>query len=59
MKAIPAANKPPTIHEKIIGKPNPPRNPVLAGSTASIFSIAGPEIYLMITKPIIIIAAII
>ena len=41
-----------------MGKPSPPRNPVLAGSTASIFSIAGPDIYLTTKNPIIIINAI-
>ena len=41
-----------------MGKPSPPRNPVLAGSTASILSIAGPDIYLMIKNPKIIVSAI-
>ena len=35
---------PPTIQDKIIGKPNPPRNPDAAGSKASILSTAGAPI---------------
>ena len=44
--ARPPAKNPPTIHENITGIPKPPKNPVLAGSTASMPSIAGPEINL-------------
>ena len=42
----------------MIGNPSPPKNPVFAGSTASIDSIAGPETILKIIKPITIIEAI-
>ena len=41
MKAKPPAKRAPTIQENTIGNPNPPRKPVLAGSTASIASIPG------------------
>jgi len=37
--------------ENIIGNPKPPKNPVLAGLTASIDSIAGSETSLKIIKP--------
>ena len=47
-KATPAANNPPTIHDNKTGKPNPPRKPVLAGSTDSMLSIAGADINLNI-----------
>ena len=56
--AKPAAKNAPAIHEKIIGNPKPPKNPVFAGSTASIDSIAGPDTILKIIKPKIIIEAI-
>ena len=46
--ATPAAKKPPTIHEKIIGKFAPPRNPANAGSTSSIFDVALKKKYLII-----------
>ena len=36
VKAKAPAKKAPTIHEKIIGKPMPPKKPVVAGLTASI-----------------------
>ena len=49
--AKPAAKKAPTIHEKIIGNPKPPRNPVLAWLTASIASIPGSAVILIITIP--------
>ena len=55
--ANPAAKNAPAIHENIIGSPNPPKKPVLAGSTASIESMAGPEIILKIIKPTTIIDA--
>ena len=47
-----------SFDEKIIDKPSPPRNPVIAGLTASICSIDGPDINLSNIKPIIIIAVI-
>ena len=47
----PPAKKAPTIHENTIGKPKPPKNPVLAGLTASIDSIAGSDTSLKIIKP--------
>ena len=56
--ASPAAKKAPTIHENIIGNPKPPRNPVVAGLTASIASIPGSAVILIIIIPAIIIAAI-
>ena len=56
--ARPPAKKAPAIQENIIGKPKPPKNPVLAGSTASIEWIAGPDTILKIIKPAIIIDAI-
>ena len=46
------------IQEKIIGNPNPPRNPVFAGLTASIASIPGSAVILIIITPAIIIEAI-
>ena len=49
----------PTIHENIIGKPNPPRNPVAAGSNASIFSTAGEPTRFIKNKPVIIMRLII
>ena len=58
MKASPAAKSPPTIHENKTGNPSPPRNPVFAGSTASICSIAGPAIIFIRINPTIIIPAI-
>ena len=57
-KASPPAKKAPTIQEKIIGSPSPPKNPVLAGFTSSIASIPGSETILIIIIPVIIIAAI-
>ena len=53
-KANPPAKKAPTIHEKIIGSPSPPRNPVLAGFTSSIASIPGSDTNRMIIIPKII-----
>ncbi len=35
------AKIPPTNHENMIGKPNPPKNPEAAGLKASILSMAG------------------
>ena len=58
MNAKPPANKAPTIHEKTIGKPNPPRKPVLAGLTASIASMPGSAVTLIIIIPAMIIDAI-
>ena len=46
IKARPAAKKAPTIQENTIGNPNPPRNPVVAGFTASIASILGSDVIL-------------
>ena len=57
MYAKPPAKKPPTIQENIIGKPMPPKKPVVAGLTASIDSIAGADINLNKINPTIIIAA--
>ena len=56
--AKPAAKKAPPIHEIKTGRPNPPKKPVLAGSTDSIPSIAGADIILNNKIPIIIIDAI-
>ena len=50
-KANPPAKKAPTIQEKIIGSPSPPKNPVLAGFTSSIASIPGSEINRIIKEP--------
>jgi hypothetical protein len=58
MKASPPAKNAPTIQEKIIGSPKPPRNPVFAGLTPSIASIPGSAVILIITIPATIIAAI-
>ena len=58
INASPAAKKAPPIQEIKTGKPNPPKKPVLAGSTDLIPSIAGAEIILNIKIPIIIIKAI-
>ena len=58
MNANPPAKKAPAIQENIIGKPNPPKKPVLAGSTASIASIPGVAVILNIISPIITIPAI-
>ena len=49
--ATPAAKKPPTAHEKIMGKFAPPRNPASAGSTSSIFDVAFRKKYLIIKIP--------
>ena len=46
------------IQENNIGIPKPPKKPVLAGSTASILSIPGPDTNLISNKPITIIPAI-
>ena len=45
------AKKAPTIQENKIGRPMPPKKPVVAGLTASIDSIAGPEINLKRINP--------
>ena len=58
MKANPPANKAPITHENIIGNPKPPRNPVMAGSTDSIFSIPGSAVILIMITPVMINAAI-
>ena len=58
MKASPPAKNAPTIQEKIIGNPKPPRKPVFAGLTPSIASIPGSAVTLMIIIPETIIAAI-
>ena len=50
-KANPPAKKAPTIQEKIIGSPSPPKNPVLAGFTSSIASIPGSETSRIIIIP--------
>ena len=50
-KATPPAKKPPTAHEKIIGRLAPPKNPAKAGSTSSILLVALRKKYLMIIKP--------
>ena len=50
-KASPPAKKAPTIQEKIIGNPSPPKNPVLAGFTPSIASIPGSETSRIIIIP--------
>ncbi len=42
----------PTIQEKIIGSPKPPRKPVFAGLTPSIASIPGSAVILIITANI-------
>ena len=42
----PAKNAP-TIHEKIIGNPNPPRKPVFAGFISSIASMPGSAVNLI------------
>jgi hypothetical protein len=39
----------------MIGNPNPPRNPVVAGLTLSIASMLGSDVILIITIPAIII----
>ena len=59
INAKPPANTAPTIHEKIIGNPKPPRKPVLAGFTSSIASIPGSETNLTRIIPEMIIVAII
>jgi hypothetical protein len=56
--ANPPAKKAPTIQENKIGRPMPPKKPVVAGLTASIDSIAGPDINLKRTNPVIITRAI-
>ena len=57
-KANPPAKKAPTTQEKIIGRPNPPRKPVFAGSTFSIASIPGSDTKRIIIIPKMIIVAI-
>ena len=39
-KATPAAKKPPTIQENIMGRPRPPKKPAIAGLTSSILAVA-------------------
>ena len=57
MNAKPPAKNAPTIHEKIIGNPNPPRKPVFAGLISSIASMPGSAVNLINRIPEIIRAA--
>ena len=50
MYAKAPAKKAPTIQENNIGRPIPPKNPVVAGFTDSIDSMAGADISLKIMK---------
>ena len=59
MYAKAPAKKAPTIHENNIGRPMPPKKPVVAGLTDSIDSIAGADITLNRISPTTIIAAMI
>ena len=58
MYAKAPAKKAPTIQENNIGRPIPPKKPVVAGLTDSIDSIAGADINLKRINPTIIVAAI-